>query len=126
MRISDWSSDVCSSDLAAFAAARRVRRDTPIGQQASSMAQVAVEVARDLFGRFEGLSLLWLGLGEMGEMLSDDFATAGVGKRLVMHSSLARAGTAARRLGGNVAPWAELDRHIGDADIVISHAQTGR
>src|SRR3546814_6237460 len=90
------------------------------------MGQVAVEVARDLFGRFEGLSLRWLGLGEMGEMLSDDFATAGVGKRLVMHSSLARAETAARRLGCNVAPWAELERHIGDADIVISDAGTGR
>src|SRR3546814_16070944 len=62
----------------------------------------------------------------MGEMLSDDFATAGVGKRLVMHSSLARAETAARRLGCNVAPWAELERHIGDADIVISDAGTGR
>src|SRR3546814_9036955 len=52
---------------AAFAAAPRVRRDTPIGQQASSMEQVAVEVARDILGRFEGLSLLWLGPGGMGE-----------------------------------------------------------
>src|SRR3546814_19674540 len=43
-----------------------------------------------------------------------------------MHSSLARAETAARRLGCNVAPWAELERHIGDADIVISDAGTGR
>src|SRR3546814_17954870 len=62
----------------------------------------------------------------MGEMLSDDFATAGVGKRLVMHSSLARAETAARRLGCNVAPWAELERHIGAAALVISEAGTGR
>src|SRR3546814_17606769 len=83
------------------------------------MAQVAVEVARDLFGRFEGLSPLWLGLGEMGEMLSDDFATAGVGKRLVMHSSLARSETAARRLGCNVEPWAEPARPIGAAEIVL-------
>src|SRR3546814_17881897 len=104
MRISDWSSDVCSSDLAAFAAARRVRRDTPIGQQASSMAQVAVEVARDLFGRFEGLSLLWLGLGEMGEMLGADFATAGVGKHLVMPRLPTRAQPAGRRLGFTGAP----------------------
>src|SRR3546814_5849579 len=55
MRISDWSSDVCSSDL-------------PIGQQASSMTQAAVAVAHDLFGRFDRLALLWIGLGEMGEI----------------------------------------------------------
>jgi len=111
---------------AAFAAARRVRRETPIGQQASSMSHVAVEVARDLFGRFEALSLLWLGLGEMGEMLSDDFAAAGVVRRLVMHPSAARAEAVAGRLGCNVAPWAELEQRIADADIVISDAGTGR
>ncbi|MGD1878811.1 MAG: glutamyl-tRNA reductase [Kiloniellaceae bacterium] len=111
---------------AAFAAARRIRRDTPIGQQASSMTFVAVQVARDLFGRFEDLNLLWLGLGEMGEMLSDDFAAAGVAQRLVMHPSAPRAEAAARRLGCNFAPWEELERHIAEADIVISDAGTGR
>lgn len=117
---------LAAATRAAFAAARRVRRDTPIGQQASSMSQVAVDAARDLFGRFDGLVLLWLGLGEMGEMLSDDFAAAGIGARLVMHPSIARAEATARRLGCNLAPWAELDRHLGDADIVISDAGTGR
>ena len=111
---------------AAFAAARRVRRDTPIGQQASSMSQVAIDVARDLFGRFDGLALLWLGLGEMGEMLSDDFAAAGVATRVVMHPSLARAEAVAARLACNVAPWSELERRLAEADIVISDAGSGR
>jgi len=117
---------LAAATQAAFAAAKRVRSETPIGQQASSMALTAVQVARDLFGRFDALNLLWLGLGEMGEMLSDDFAEAGVAQRLVMHPSLARAEAAARRLGCNVAPWEELDRHLADADIVISDAGTGR
>lgn len=111
---------------AAFAAAKRVRRDTPIGQQASSMTHVAVEVARDLFGRFDGLTLLWLGLGEMGEMLSDDFAAAGITQRLVMHASAVRAEAVARRLQCNFAPWDELEQHLADADIVVSDAGTGR
>ncbi|WP_340116927.1 glutamyl-tRNA reductase [Pelagibius sp. 7325] len=117
---------LAAATQAAFAAAKRVRSETPIGQQASSMALTAVQVARDLFGRFDALNLLWLGLGEMGEMLSDDFAEAGVAQRLVMHASLARAEAAARRLGCNVAPWEELDRHLAEADIVISDAGTGR
>jgi len=117
---------LAAATQAAFAAAKRVRSETPIGQQASSMTLTAVQVARDLFGRFDALNLLWLGLGEMGEMLSDDFAEAGVAQRLVMHPSLARAEAAARRLGCNVAPWEELDRHLADADIVISDAGTGR
>lgn len=111
---------------AALAAAKRVRRETPVGQQASSIALAATQVARDLFGRFDGLSLLWLGLGEMGEMLSDDFATAGVTQRLLMHTSPRRAEATARRLGSNFAPWAELEQHLTDADIVISDSGTGR
>ena len=111
---------------AAFAAAKRVRSETPIGQQASSMASTAVQVARDLFGRFDSLNLLWLGLGEMGEMLSGDFAEAGVGQRLVMHPTVARADSVAQRLNCNFAPWEELERHLPDADIVIADAGTGR
>jgi glutamyl-tRNA reductase len=111
---------------AAFATAKRVRRDTAIGQQASSMSHVAVQVARDLFGRLEDRNLLWLGLGEMGEMLSADFAEAGLAQRLVMHPSARRAEAVARRLGCNFAPWEELDLHLADADIVVSDAGSGR
>jgi len=117
---------LAAAGQAAFAAAKRVRSETPVGQQASSMTLVATQVARDLFGRFDELSLLWLGLGEMGEMLIDDFAAAGVGQRLLMHVSPRRAEATARRLGCNFAPWEELDRHLADADIVISDAGTGR
>ena len=111
---------------AAFAAAKRVRNETPIGQQASSMTLAATQVARDLFGRFDELKLLWVGLGEMGEMLSDDFAASGVTQRLLMHPSPRRAEAAARRLGCNFAPWEELEQHLAEADIVISDAGTGR
>ena len=111
---------------AAFTSAKRVRSETPVGQQATSMTLAATQVARDLFGRFDGLGLLWLGLGEMGEMLSDDFAAAGVTQRLLMHPSLRRAEAVARRLSCNFAPWEELEQHLTDADIVISDAGTGR
>ncbi len=117
---------LASAAQAAFATAKRVRSETPIGQQASSMTLAATQVARDLFGRFDELALLWLGLGEMGEMLSDDFATAGVSQRLLMHPSPRRAEAATRRLGCNFAPWEELEQHLADADIVISDAGTGR
>jgi len=93
-----------SAARAAFAAAKRVRSETPVGQQASSMTQVAIEAARDLFGRFDDLRLLWLGLGEMGEMLCADFAATGVGQLLLMHSSPRRAEALAARLQCNFAP----------------------
>ncbi|MGF1593296.1 MAG: glutamyl-tRNA reductase [Kiloniellaceae bacterium] len=115
-----------SAAQAAFAAAKRTRRETAIGQQANSMTTVAVQVARDLFGRFEDRNLLWLGLGEMGEMLSEDFAAAGLAQRLVMHPSARRAEAVARRIGCNFAPWEELDLHLADADILLSDAGGGR
>ncbi len=111
---------------AALATAKRVRNETPIGQQAGSMTLVATQVAEDLHGRFDVLTLLWLGLGEMGEMLCSDFRTAGVERLLVMHGSTARAEAAARRLACNFAPLAELDRHLAEADIVIADSSAGR
>ena len=110
---------------AAFAAAKRVRSETPIGQQASSMTLVATQVAADLHGRFEGLRLLWLGLGEMGEMLSADFKAAGIDQLLVMHGSGHRAEAAARRLACNFAPWDALDHHLAEADIVVTDNSAG-
>ncbi|MEQ8402440.1 MAG: glutamyl-tRNA reductase [Roseitalea porphyridii] len=115
-----------SAAQAAFAAAKRVRSETPVGQQASSMTLAATQVARDLFGRFDNLNFLWLGLGEMGEMLSDDFAATGITQRLLMHPSPRRAEAVARRLGCNFAPWEELGQHIADADIIVSDAGSGR
>ena len=111
---------------AAFAAAKRVRSETPIGQQASSMTLVATQIAEDLHGRFDDLQLLWLGLGEMGEMLCADFRAAGVDRLLVTHESTLRAETVARRLSCNVAPWDALENHLAEADIVISDNSAGR
>lgn len=111
---------------AAFGAAKRIRSETPIGQQAGSMTLVATQVAEDLHGRFDVLTLLWLGLGEMGEMLCSDFRVAGVERLLVMHGSTARAEATARRLACNFAPLHDLDRHLAEADIVVSDASSGR
>ncbi|WP_299398512.1 glutamyl-tRNA reductase [Pelagibius sp.] len=111
---------------AAFAAAKRVRSETPIGQQTSSMTLIARQVAEDLHGRFDALKLLWLGLGEMGEMLSGDFLAAGIEHLLVMHSSPLRAEAVARRLACNFAPKETLDHHLAEADIVISDTSAGR
>lgn len=111
---------------AAFAAAKRVRSETPIGQQASSMTLVATQIAADLHGRFDALQLLWLGLGEMGELLCADFRAAGVERFLVAHDSVVRAEAVARRLACNVAPREALDHHLAEADIVICDNSAGR
>lgn len=111
---------------AAFAAAKRVRSETPIGQQTSSMTLIARQVAEDLHGRFDALKLLWLGLGEMGEMLSGDFLSAGIEHLLVMHTSPLRAEAVARRLACNFAPKESLDHHLAEADIVITDTSAGR
>ncbi len=111
---------------AAFTTAKRVRSETPIGQQASSMTLVATQVASDLHGRFDDLRLLWLGLGEMGELLCADFRAAGVERLLVSHPSALRAEAVARRLGCNLAPWDDLDHHLAEADMVISDNSAGR
>src|SRR3546814_6553688 len=84
MRISDWSSDVCSSDLAVNVSVRQLRDPAFVDHVASLLDEHAVppsalhvEITESLFLAGEDLALSTLHmLGELGVSLSiDDFGT---------------------------------------------------
>lgn len=111
---------------AAYAVAKRVRRETSIGERPVSMAASALAVARNLHGDLRRCSALLVGLGEMGEYMAVEFKDAGIAAVTVVHASEARAEATAHRLRGHFRPWAELAQAIGDADIVITAVGSGR
>jgi glutamyl-tRNA reductase len=109
---------------AAYAAARRVRRETRIAERPVSIAAAALQLARDIHGELARCSALLLGPAEMGELMAEQFQRAGLG-HFVVCGPAARAERAARRLRCNVAALETLDQALIAADIVIAALGSG-
>jgi glutamyl-tRNA reductase len=110
---------------AAYAAARRVRRETRIAERPVSIAAAALQLARDIHGDLDRCAALLLGPGEMGELIADQFRRAGLA-RLVVCGPPARAERAAQRFSCNLLPFDELDDALAATDIVIASLGSGR
>lgn len=105
---------------AAYATAKRVRSETRIGEGPVSMAASAVQIARDVFGDLGRCRALLLGTGDMGELIARDLLAAGLGHLSVTHPREGRADWLAREMGGHVVAFADLDRLLGETDILLA------
>jgi glutamyl-tRNA reductase len=110
---------------AAYAAARRVRRETRIAERPVSIAAAALGLARDIHGDLDRRALLVLGPSDMGELMADQFQRAGM-TNLIVCGPEPRAKLAAEQLGANRVPLTELDGALVTADIVIAALGSGR
>ncbi len=110
---------------AAYAAARRVRRETKIAQGPVSLAAAALSLARDIHGDLAKLSALLIGPSELGELMAGQFRRAGL-PRLIVCGPAGRAGRAARDLASNLVEFDQLENAVAAADIVIASLGSGR
>jgi glutamyl-tRNA reductase len=99
--------------------AKRVRSETAIGEGQVSVASVAVDLARQIFGELTGRTALLIGAGEMAEGAAKLLVKAGA-KLLVVNRSLERARQLALEFGGGARPWEELAAALVQADVVIA------
>ena len=111
---------------AAYGAAERIRRETPLAEQPVSMAASALQMARQLHGELSRCRALVIGLGEMGEILAGELTRAGVEDLVLIHPSTARAELSARRLGCHYRAWEDLPAALAQADILVSDQGSGR
>jgi glutamyl-tRNA reductase len=118
-------SELEAAFAAAYAAARRVRRETRIAERPVSIATAALQLARDIHGDLDRCAALLLGAGEMGELMADQFHRAGLA-RLVVCGAPAGAARMAQRFSCNLVPLEELDEALAAADIVIAALASGR
>lgn len=98
----------------------RVRSETPIGEGAASVASVAVELARKIFGQLRGRRVLVLGAGETGELVVEALDRHGVEGVLVANRTYDRAADLARRLHGRAVEIGELAGVLREVDIVVA------
>jgi glutamyl-tRNA reductase len=104
----------------ALRAGKRVRAETGLERGRCSVASVAVDVARAVFGRFEDKVVLVIGAGAMGDLTLQHLAALRPGPLLVTNRDPTRARAVAERWGGRAIPFDRLDDALAEADVVLS------
>ena len=105
--------------LQALAVARKVRRNTAIGESAVSVSYAAVELARKIFGDLTGKTILVLGAGKMSEIAARNLIRSGAGAILVANRTYERAVELANAFHGTAIRIEQMLDHVEKADIVI-------
>ena len=103
-----------------FAAAKKVRTETEIGSNSVSIASVAVDLAKKIFGSLQGRTVFLVGAGKMSELAARHLVQQGAGAILVSNRTQERANRMAEQFKGKVIPYEQLYEAASDADIVIS------
>jgi glutamyl-tRNA reductase len=110
----------------AFVVAKRVRSETQIGSSSVSIASVAVELARKIFGSLEGKKVLLVGAGKMSEQAARHLMAQGAGSVLVANRTHERAEQLAQRFGGRTIGFDDLYTSADQADIIITSTGAAR
>lgn len=98
---------------------KRVRAETQIGAGQVSIATVAVDLARQIFGELDGKRAMLLGAGEMAEGAAKLVARGGA-KLIIVNRSAARAAALATELGAEARTLDALEATLAEVDIVIA------
>ena len=104
----------------AFATAKHARSNTRIGANPVSVASTAVHLAQRNFARMDESTVLLVGAGETIELAARHLTEAKVKRLLIANRTIAHAQDLASRHGGFALPLDEIDRHLAEADVVIS------
>lgn len=104
----------------AFTAAKRVRTETEIGSSSVSIASVAVDLARRIFGSLEGKKILIVGAGKMSELAARHLIQHGADSIMVANRTYDRALRLAEQFLGQAIRFEDLFARAHEADIVIT------
>ena len=103
-----------------FAVAKEVRTSTEIGAHSISMAAAAVRLASQLFEDLQNTKVLFVGAGEMIELVATHFAARNPRAIAVANRTLERGEKLASRFNAEALRLADLPQRLADFDIVIS------
>jgi glutamyl-tRNA reductase len=104
----------------AFAVAKRVRTETAVGSSSVSIASVAVELAKKIFGSLNGKSVYLVGAGKMSELAARHLLAHGAGSLFVANRTYDRAIRLAQKFNGQAIEFNRLYETCDRADIVIT------
>ncbi len=115
----------------AFSVAKKVRTETQIGSSTVSVASVAAELARKIFGSLSGKTVLLVGAGKMSDLTARHLIQQGATTLLVSNRTESKAEVIADALRTpsittGVIPLDQLHQQAHRADIVITSTGAGQ
>ena len=104
----------------AFAVAKRVRTETAVGSSSVSIASVAVDLAKKIFGNLAGKQVFLIGAGKMSELAARHLLAHGCASIFVANRTYERAVSLAYKFRGQAIHFEDLHNTCDRADIVIT------
>ncbi|WP_274584982.1 glutamyl-tRNA reductase [Neisseria leonii] len=105
-----------------FSVAKEVRSSTAVGESSVSMAAASVKMAERIFPAIDALNVLFIGAGEMIELVATYFAAKNPRLMTVANRSLPRAQDLCEKLGVHAEPalLGDLPDILHRYDVVVS------
>ena len=103
-----------------FSVAKEVRTATEIGAHSISMAAAAVRLAARLFEDLGQIKVLFVGAGEMIELVATHFAARHPKAMALANRTLERGEKLASRFGGEAMRLSEMPQRLHEFDAVVS------
>ena len=103
-----------------FSVAKEVRTSTEIGSHSISMAAASVRLASQLFEKLSDVHVLFVGAGEMIELVATHFSARSPKSMAVANRTLERGEHLAARFGAQALRLSELPGRLHEFDAVIS------
>ncbi|MBL8325356.1 MAG: glutamyl-tRNA reductase [Rubrivivax sp.] len=103
-----------------FSVAKEVRTSTEIGAHSISMAAASVRLAAELFEDLREIHVLFVGAGEMIELVATHFAARQPRGMAVANRTLERGEKLAARFGAQALRLADLPSRLHEFDAVVS------
>ena len=104
----------------AIAVGKRVRKETCINERSISVGSAAVDLAQEILGDLAGRSVLVIGAGDTGELISRALLAKDIGRLAVTNRTYSSALCLAECLGAEAVPFDEMKARLHTADVVIS------
>jgi glutamyl-tRNA reductase len=99
---------------------KRVRKETRINERSISVGSAAVDLAEEILGDLHGRSVLVIGAGETGELISKALLAKEIGSLHVTNRTFSSAECLAECLGGIAIPFEQMRDQLKTANVVIS------
>ncbi len=103
-----------------FSVAKKVRKETGIGDNAVSISYAAIELAHKIFSDLSTKTVLLLGAGEMAELAVEHLISHDVRQIRVSNRTFENAVSLARRFNGRALGFEERVDALSEVDIIIS------
>ena len=114
------AADLNNAFQQAFAAAKRVRSETAIGQNPVSVAYASVSLAEQIFADLKNAHALLIGAGETIELVARHLQDKQVGQITVANRTLTRAQILAEDFSAEAILLSDIPDYLHRADIIIS------